>query len=145
MKKYIIIRTKNNLNFFIKDGFIKYEISFTPKISCPCHKKIMMCDHIIYILKNEFILSDFVIRYLHLIYNDFITNSYKKKFLNNILELKLINKFNSEDCGFCLNKLGDKNYDYQLSECSVCHIITHKKCMDIWKKGCIICRPFADK
>lgn len=142
---YIISRKnkKNNLNFFVKDGIIKYQVTFEPKIKCLCNSKKTLCDHILFILYNEFKLSDFVVKYFHHIYYDFIKNSKNINQLNDILESKLLEKFNNDNCGFCLNKLSDKKYNYQLSQCSNCHNITHQKCMNLWNKGCIICRSHS--
>jgi hypothetical protein len=146
MSKLTVTRVnKSNSKYFVKDGIIKYIVSFDPKVTCQC-SHLLLCNHIMYLLEYEFLLSNFTIRYLHYVYDDFlknINNISGRDCLNDLLESKILDKFNNEDCGFCLSKLSDPKYKYEIYECSKCHNLTHQKCMTIWKKGCIICRPYV--
>ena len=130
---------KNVLDYHIYDGFIRYNVSLSPKITCQCsNKKLNLCDHAVSLLRDYFGLSEDVIQYLHHFYDKFIEMVIKNNTdINNLLSIELANKLSSEQCAICLNTLSTQK---ELKECDMCHNIQHKKCMDRWKKNCIICR-----
>jgi hypothetical protein len=127
---------KSKNKYVVKDGLIKFNVSIDP-IRCQCHKNDakFYCEHIIYVLRHEFKLSDFVIKYFHVLDD-------QSKILNNNKSLTdlIKTKFRSDNCGFCLCPLMD---DFRLCECKFCSKFVHEKCLEQWLKNnkeCIYCR-----
>ena len=152
-KNYIVTKKKkNNAQYIIKDGFIKYNVAIIPKITCQCfqqNNKYTYCEHINHILDNYYKLSKFTIYYLYLIYDEFIDIflSGNKSELNKELEELLEKYFENEDCGICLMPLNHIKYNYHLFRCDKCNKFTHDKCLTRWlqtdkhiNKNCIYCR-----
>ena len=139
--------TKSKNKFVIKDGYFKYNVELNSNLTCQCklilgnNNNNKYCHHIRLILKNEYKLSDFCIKYLHIL---------DKIDWDNYLEFEnlIINKLNNYECGICLCFCLDNKTDHDcdlinLFECSYCHNFVHKKCMNIWllkNNNCIYCR-----
>ena len=132
----------NKTKYYVKDGIIRYIVTFEPRIKCQCRDiGTNMCCHALYILQYVFELSTFVIKYLHHVYGNFLKGINECNSISNeTLELLLLEKFNTDTCAICLNKLSDSKYNFELIECAVCHNLQHQVCISKWKNGCIICR-----
>lgn len=166
--------SKAKNKYIVKDSYIKYNVTVYPTIKCQCKNIITLnsytkyCPHVLKILKDEFKLSDFVVKYLYIVYTNNIyrfmnynipntetSNSDQltvigakdppDKNLNDILFDQIIDKFKKEDCGFCIMPLTEKKFNLDLFECSYCNHFVHTSCNNTWlkkpeNKGCIFCR-----
>jgi hypothetical protein len=150
LKKYysskcnlIFVRKKKNI-YFVKDGYILYNVSVNP-LKCLCTTN-HLCQHIIFILDNKFNLTCNVIKFIHKILPTFYN------FLDDIngnMNNKLLAEINknvvSDACGICLSQMNNDN-NFELNECVTCKKYTHKLCLNKWlnrkntDKTCIYCK-----
>ena len=150
MATYQYIKSKKR--YLIQDGYFKYSLTLFPSITCQCivlnsNKSITYCSHIENILRTEYNLSDFAIKYLHLVYDSHKTvfeNRDIKNIKNINIDKMIMNKLNKEECGFCMMSLTNNTHDTDLYECNFCKKLVHKKCNIKWiaskNTSCIYCR-----
>lgn len=144
MNRYRVIRRDTGARgkYHVKDGIIRYVVSLDPAPTCQCHGHSgdPLCDHLLFILRNEYSLSDFSLRHLMTVYETFLTTLADAGDINQTVERTLMEKFDGEDCGICLSRLSNQQYKLDLAECRVCHKFTHRACRARWTHGCIYCR-----
>jgi len=139
--------SKSKDKYIVRDGYFKYIVTIYPHISCQCimstTKPKTYCSHIVCILRTEYKLSDFVIKYLHLMHascSELFLNKDKIDKINDII----MSKLEKDECGFCMTSLTNKKYNLELHECSFCNKLVHNKCNAQWlitkNTGCIYCR-----
>lgn len=135
-------KTKKAHNYQSVDGIIQWNVSIYPKINCNCidkktNTKIPKCIHVNEILKYEYGLSDYAIEHINVVYNEY-ADLIKDK-LNNDIEAKLDEYFDTEICGFCLESLNINKH--ALNCCKSCNKYSHQKCVTKWNSPeCIYCR-----
>jgi hypothetical protein len=174
---YLLIpNKKKKLNYGVQDGIIIFNVSFDNLIKChnnlikfhnnlikchknliKCHKNLIKCqcsnniycNHILFILCDIYKLSPSTILYLPFVYDYFLEKikNNQIKDLNKILEEKIFQYFDTDDCGICLNKLTEgKNY-MKFYICNQCTKASHIHCFNEWNKKnniCIYCRSIIE-
>ena len=140
--KYILnlVLAKKNFYVTIKDGFITFKIFYLPSLKCQCGKPF--CNHILYFLLFGLKLDPLVVKYINLVYDEFVDNMLVEN-LNNALYKSLIKKLEKDDCAICLQVLTEKKHRYDLFTCQKCNKMVHSKCMNVWRQQnsvCVFCR-----
>jgi hypothetical protein len=124
--------------YYVKHGIFNYEVKIN-EFKCVCSKSL--CDHLIFILINEFNFDYNMILFIHKLKKSLIkylnikTNKLSNNEIHSLLLIELNNILN-DDCVICLNKLTYNNLN--LFECLHCMKYCHKTCIDTWIKKCKI-------
>lgn len=138
-------------NTVIVDGYFSYCIRVdNDDIYCPCSNISQnFCNHLLFLLYN-YELDLNLMPYWSKLKKHILSNIIKKKNVNSDLLWKIVKDqiFNG-DCGFCLEKIFQKNkhnakdISQNIHVCSSCQGILHTKCFEKWNNkgnGCMLCR-----
>jgi len=122
-KDYVIIKTKKNNIFKIKEGIFNFKMN-TKDLTCRCLTKDIGCKHLInYLLDLGLSWTN-----CYLV----LQNDNMKQILINNIEYDNINKIlydNIEECMVCLEPINKFREAYC---CIKCHKIIHHKCIIRW-------------
>jgi hypothetical protein len=135
--------------YFVKDGWVIYQVNITPIIKCQCASENRLCNHVLYVLDKVFHINFDVLKFFHKL-NIHIANTIRQKKLNiNDEIIGIINKnIINDNCGICLEPMNIESLFKQcLYECPKCLKHAHLKCIHKWKitnmavtNECIYCR-----
>lgn len=135
--------------YFVKDGWLIYQISIYPIIKCQCASENILCNHILHVLDKIFHIDFDILRFFHKL-NIHIANTIAQKKPNiNDEIIAIINKqIINDTCGICLEPMNaELLFKHTLFECPKCLKHAHSKCIHKWKitnmtvaNDCIYCR-----
>ena len=137
--KYPIQYNKKNNSYLVKDGIVTYKATIYPDLKCQCGKSY--CFHILNVLKYSLGMSDLSITFIEKFKAEFMEAVKKNSDVEAIMSVEINKYLESEVCGICLSKLGDK----ELHQCPKCNKMTHSKCFTKWQNTnksilCIYCK-----
>ena len=130
-KKYIFKGKKNNI-YKVQEGRITYDVSLKT-FKCPCATNFL-CGHLIFILKNIFMLNTNVITFLHTLLPQFdeylkSQSNYEQfnSYLLNIIKTNILDY----NCIICYGSMIN-DMTFPLYQCDICSKFCHKTCINKW-------------
>lgn len=132
--------------YFIKDGWVTYQISKNPILKCQCCSENVLCNHMVYVLYKIHGIDLEYLKFFHKInvyISDILTTSPN---INEDIISIIKDHIIDDTCGICLDPMNVKSFiDQTLFECPKCKKYAHSKCIHKWNlkkkiKECIYCR-----
>ena len=148
-KRYVLdiqYKKKKVKNFYLKDGIIKIKINL-PNLNCNFCKLNSECSHIYFIYYEFYKIPINIIPILFCNnFNEYTNQIFKTNdFDINKFYDSCVSYLNSNDCCYCLDKLGS---DTNLWKCNNCNNLIHYKCIKEWinkKNECPLCKQIIKK